>query len=110
MKIRKALRQCQSLLAFGCAAVAVLLAASGAQAQTTPPPTTCERTVKADVVALDQASISNVHAQCDRTGAFARTQLNVAGNETLCGVNRDDIALQRIDHTCGVDGAETVVN
>ncbi|HEX5886635.1 MAG TPA: hypothetical protein VFY67_18985, partial [Pyrinomonadaceae bacterium] len=55
MKIRKALRQWQ---AIGCAAVAVLLAASGTQAQTSPP-TTCERTVKAEVVALDQALIYN---------------------------------------------------
>ena len=50
MKIRKALRQWRSLC---CAAVVALIAASGAHAQT------CDRTVKADVVALDQALIYN---------------------------------------------------
>src|SRR4051812_43999584 len=50
MNIRKALRQWRSL---SCAVVVALLAASGAHAQT------CERTVKADVVALDQALIYN---------------------------------------------------
>ena len=56
MNIRNALRQWQSLC---CAAVAVLVAASVAQAQTSPPPDTCERTVKAEVVALDQPLIYN---------------------------------------------------
>ena len=54
MNIRNALRQWQSLCA---AAALVLIATSGASAQT--PPTTCERTVKAEVVALDQALIYN---------------------------------------------------
>jgi len=80
MKIRNALRQCQSLVAFGCAAVAIALAASGAQAQTTPPPTTCERTVKADVVALDQALIYN------RLGA-----INPAG--MIYALKRDVVAI-----------------
>ncbi|HEX2269964.1 MAG TPA: hypothetical protein VHH35_10530 [Pyrinomonadaceae bacterium] len=57
MNIRNALRQW--LFASGCAATVVLIAVSGAQAQPSPPPTTCERTVKADVVALDQALIYN---------------------------------------------------
>src|SRR5687767_9012482 len=57
MNIRNALRQWQSLFAFGCAAVVMAVAASGAHAQT--PPTTCERTVKAEVVAFDQALIYN---------------------------------------------------
>ena len=81
MKIRNALRQCQSVLASGCAAVAVvLIAVSGAQAQTTPPPTTCERTVKADVVALDQALIYN------RLGA-----INPAG--MIYALKRDVVAI-----------------
>ena len=55
MNIRNALRQWQSLCA---AAALVLIATSGAHAQTSPP-TTCQRTVKAEVVALDQALIYN---------------------------------------------------
>src|SRR5215208_1609405 len=59
MNIRNALRQSQSLFAFCCAAVVVLIAVSGVHAQTSPPTAACERTVKADVVALDQALIYN---------------------------------------------------
>src|SRR5215213_3559291 len=58
MNNRNALRLWQSLLSFCCAGVVALLAVSSAHAQTSPP-TTCERTVKADVVALDQALIYN---------------------------------------------------
>ena len=58
MNIRNALRQCQSLFASGCAAVVVLMAVSGAHGQTAPP-VNCDRTVKADVVALDQVIIYN---------------------------------------------------
>ncbi len=57
MNIRNALRQW--LFASASAATVVLIAVSGAHAQTSPPPTTCQRTVKADVVALDQALIYN---------------------------------------------------
>src|ERR1041384_3354872 len=77
MNIRNALRQWPALF---CTAVAVLLAVSGAQAQTTPPPTTCERTVKADVVALDQALIYN------RLGA-----INPAG--MIYALKRDVVAI-----------------
>ena len=58
MNIRNALRQCQSFFASGCAAVVVLMAVSGAHGQTAPP-VNCDRTVKADVVALDQVIIYN---------------------------------------------------
>src|SRR5687767_15269946 len=78
MNIRNALRQWQSLFAFGCAAVVMAVAASGAHAQT--PPTTCERTVKADVVALDQALIYN------RLGA-----INPAG--MIYALKRDVVAI-----------------
>src|ERR671915_493643 len=78
MNIRNALRQW--LFASGCAATVVLIAASGAQAQTSPPPTTCERTVKAEVVALDQALIYN------RLGA-----INPAG--MIYALKRDVVAI-----------------
>src|SRR5688572_1276250 len=78
MNIRNALRQCRTLFSFGCAAVVVAVAVSGAQAQT--PPTTCERTVKADVVALDQALIYN------RLGA-----INPAG--MIYALKRDVVAI-----------------
>src|SRR4026209_428400 len=76
MNIRKALRQWRSLY---CAAVVALIAISSAHAQT-PPPTTCERTVKADVVALDQALIYN------RLGA-----INPAG--IIYALKRDVVAI-----------------
>lgn len=79
MKIKKALRRWQSPFSFCCAGVLALLAFSSAQAQTSPP-TTCERTVKADVVALDQALIYN------RLGA-----INPAG--MIYALKRDVVAI-----------------
>src|SRR6185369_10319527 len=79
MNIRSALRRWQSLLTSCCAGVVALLAVSSAHAQTSPP-TTCERTVKADVVALDQALIYN------RLGA-----INPAG--MIYALKRDVVAI-----------------
>src|SRR5215213_11783236 len=59
MNIRKLWRQWQSLFASCCAAVTVLVAVSSAHGQTSPPPVNCDRTVKAEVVALDQVLIYN---------------------------------------------------
>ena len=75
MNTRNALRRWQLL----CAGVVALLAVSSAHAQTSPP-TTCERTVKADVVALDQALIYN------RLGA-----INPAG--MIYALKRDVVAI-----------------
>src|SRR6185369_10604092 len=72
MNTRNALRRWQLL----CAGVVALLAVSSAHAQTT----TCERTVKADVVALDQALIYN------RLGA-----INPAG--MIYALKRDVVAI-----------------
>jgi len=58
MKIRKTQRRWQSFVSYCCAGVVALFSISSAHAQTSPPPN-CERTVKADVVALDQALIYN---------------------------------------------------
>src|ERR1044072_7232592 len=79
MNTRNALRRWQPLLSICCAGVAALLAVSSAHAQTSPP-TTCERTVKADVVALDQALIYN------RLGA-----INPAG--MIYALKRDVVAI-----------------
>src|SRR3569832_1525404 len=79
MNIRNALRRWQSLMTSCCAGVVALLAVSSAHAQTSPP-TTCERTVKADVVALDQALIYN------RLGA-----INPAG--MIYALKRDVVAI-----------------
>jgi manganese oxidase len=76
MNIRKTVRRWHSPLAFCCAGVLALLAVSTAQAQTP----TCERTVKADVVALDQALIYN------RLGA-----INPAG--MIYALKRDVVAI-----------------
>ena len=59
MSIRKHLRQWRSLFSSCCAAVTVLVAVSSAHGQTSSPPVNCDRTVKADVVALDQVLIYN---------------------------------------------------
>ncbi|HET6852488.1 MAG TPA: hypothetical protein VFH46_09185 [Pyrinomonadaceae bacterium] len=75
MKIRNTLRQWQSIFSACCAAAFVLVAVSGAQAQTT-----CDRTVKADVVALDQVLIYN------RLGA-----MNPAG--MIYALKRDVVAI-----------------
>jgi hypothetical protein len=77
MNIRNALRQLRPLFSFGCAAVVMAIAVSGAQAQTPAP---CERTVKADVVAFDQALIYN------RLGA-----INPAG--MIYALKRDVVAI-----------------
>jgi hypothetical protein len=79
MNIRKALRPWQSVFSSACAAAVVLIAVSGAHAQTAPP-TTCQRTLKADVVALDQALIYN------RLGA-----INPAG--MIYALKRDVVAI-----------------
>src|SRR5687768_3921720 len=80
MNIRKHVRRpWRSLFSSCCAAVVMLVTASGAQAQT-PPPAPCERTVKADVVALDQALIYN------RLGA-----INPAG--MIFALKRDVVAI-----------------
>jgi len=79
MNIRNALRPWQSLFASGCAALVLLLAVARVHAQTAPPPN-CDRTVKADVVALDQALIYN------RLGA-----INPAG--MIYALRRDVVAI-----------------
>jgi hypothetical protein len=85
MNIRNFLRQWQSLFSSSCAAVIVLIAMASAHAQA-PPPVNCERTVKADVVALDQVIIYN------RLGA-----INPAG--MMYALKRDVVA---IDPTKGL--------
>src|SRR5688572_21214469 len=77
MNIRSALRQWHRLFGSACAALVVLMAVSNAHAQTPAP---CERTVKADVVALDQALIYN------RLGA-----INPAG--MIYALKRDVVAI-----------------
>ena len=56
MNFRNVLRRWQTFLSSCCAGAVALFAVSTAHAQTSTPPT-CARTVKADVVALNQALI-----------------------------------------------------
>ena len=79
MNIRNFLRQWQSLFSFCYVAAVVLVAISSAHAQTSPP-VNCDRTVKADVVALDQVIIYN------RLGA-----INPAG--MMYALKRDIVAI-----------------
>ncbi|HEY0730542.1 MAG TPA: hypothetical protein VGD38_20825, partial [Pyrinomonadaceae bacterium] len=90
MNIRNALRQWQ---AIGCAAVAVLLAASGTQAQTSPP-TTCERTVKADVVALDQALIYNRLGVINPAGMIYALKRDVVAIDPAKGLVAGNVQLR----------------
>src|SRR5919107_5112534 len=80
MNIRKLWRQWQSLFASCCAAATVLIAVSSAHSQTSSPPVNCDRTVKAEVVALDQVLIYN------RLGA-----VNPAG--MIYALKRDVVAI-----------------
>src|SRR5688500_14991525 len=59
---------------------------------------------------VDYQTIADVHAQCDWARALARTELNVACNQALRRIDRNDILLQGVHHTRWVDRSETVIN
>src|ERR1041384_3643472 len=90
MNIRKALRRWQSPLSFCCAGVLALLAVSGAQAQTT----TCERTVKADVVALDQALIYNRLGAINPAGMIYALKSDVVAIDPAKGLVAGNVQLR----------------
>ena len=90
MKIRNALRQWQSLC---CAAVAVMIAAFGVHAQTAPPPN-CERTVKADVVALDQALIYNRLGAINPAGMIYALKSDVVAIDPSKGLVAGNVQLR----------------
>ncbi len=90
MNIRNALRQWQSLCA---AAALVLIATSGAHAQT-PPPTTCERTVKAEVVALDQALIYNRLGVINPAGMIYALKRDVVAIDPAKGLVAGNVQLR----------------
>src|SRR5918992_4625176 len=92
MNIRNALRQW--LFASGCAATVVLIAASGAQAQTSPPPTTCERTVKAEVVALDQVLIYNRLGAINPAGMMHALKRDVVAIDPAKGLVAGNVQLR----------------
>jgi hypothetical protein len=87
MNIRNALRQWQSLCA---AAALVLIATSGAYAQTP----TCERTIKADVVALDQALIYNRLGVINPAGMIYALKRDVVAIDPSMGLVAGNVQLR----------------
>ena len=103
MNTPNALRRWQTLVAFCCAGVVTLLAMSSAQAQTSPP-TTCERTVKADVVALDQALIYNRLGAINPAGMiYALKRDVVAAMREMKGRQQGALTMSPGDRITGVD-------
>ena len=89
MNTRNALRRWQLL----CAGVVALLAVSSAHAQTSPP-TTCERTVKADVVALDQALIYNRLGTINPAGMIYALKRDVVAIDPSKGLVAGNVQLR----------------
>src|SRR5687768_8073877 len=90
---RNALRQWRSLFSSCCAAVVALIAVSSAHAQTAPP-TTCQRTVKADVVALDQALIYNRLGAINPAGMIYALQRDVVAIDPSKGLVAGNVQLR----------------
>src|ERR687892_458365 len=93
MNIRSALRRWQSLLTSCCAGVVALIAVSSAHAQTSPPGT-CERTVKADVVALDQALIYNRLGVINPAGMIYALKRDVVAVDASKGLVAGNVQLR----------------
>jgi hypothetical protein len=92
MNIRHALRRWQSPLTSCCAGLLVLIAISSAHAQT--PPTTCERTVKAEVVALDQALIYNRLGTINPAGMIYALKRDVVAIDPSKGLVAGNVQLR----------------
>jgi hypothetical protein len=93
MNIRNILRQWQSLFWSCCGAVIALLAASSAHAQA-PPLVNCDRTVKADVVALDQVIIYNRLGAINPAGMMYALQRDVVAIDPAKGLVAGNVQLR----------------
>src|SRR5215213_2358656 len=94
MNIKKLSRQWRSLFSSCCTVVTVLVTAFSAHGQTTSPPTTCERTVKADVVALDQALIYNRLGAINPAGMIYALKGDVVAIDPLKGFVPGNVQLR----------------
>ena len=93
MNIRNALRRWQALLSSCCAGAVALFVVSSAHAQTSPPPT-CDRTVKADVVALDQALIYNRLGAINPAGMIYALKSDVVAIDPAKGLVPGNVTLR----------------
>ena len=93
MKMRYILRQWRSLFLSCCAAVVVLLAVSSARAQA-PAPVDCERTVKADVVALDQVITYNSLGAINPAGMMYALKRDVVAVDQTRGLVAGNVQLR----------------
>ncbi|HJY29906.1 MAG TPA: hypothetical protein VJ306_17880, partial [Pyrinomonadaceae bacterium] len=93
MNIRNALRRWQALLSSCCAGAVALFVVSSAHAQTSPPPA-CDRTVKADVVALDQALIYNRLGAINPAGMIYALKSDVVAIDPAKGLVPGNVTLR----------------
>ncbi|MDQ3804044.1 MAG: copper oxidase [Acidobacteriota bacterium] len=109
MNIEHILRKCRTLLALAAVALFVLAAAGAARAQTanttlpieesptpTPTPTapSCERTVKADVVALDQVITYNRLGAVNPAGMMYALRRDVTTINATAGLTAGNVQLR----------------
>src|SRR5678816_1446109 len=93
MNIRNNLRRRQSLLSSCCAGVIALIVASGVHAQTSPP-VNCDRTVKAEVVALDQVLIYNRLGAINPAGMMYALKSDVVAIDPTKGLVPGNVQLR----------------
>ncbi|HEU0252497.1 MAG TPA: hypothetical protein VFR12_05650, partial [Pyrinomonadaceae bacterium] len=93
MNTRNFLRQWQALFSLCSVAAFVLLALSSAHAQTSPP-VTCERTVKAEVVALDQVIVYNRLGAINPAGMMYALQRDVVAIDPSKGLVAGNVQLR----------------
>ncbi|HEV3468317.1 MAG TPA: hypothetical protein VG148_03280 [Pyrinomonadaceae bacterium] len=99
MNIEHLLRKCRALLPVAAVALFALAAAGPARAQTTADPTptptpSCERTVKADVVALDQVITYNRLGAVNPAGMIYALRRDVTTINATSGVVAGNVKLR----------------
>jgi hypothetical protein len=94
MNIRKLLRRWQSLFSSCCAALTVLVAVSSTHGQTSSPPVNCDRTVKAEVVALDQVIVYNRLGTINPAGMMYALKRDVVAVDPSKGLVAGNVQLR----------------
>jgi len=93
MNIKKIWREWHSLFSSCCAAVTVLVTVIGAHAQTSPP-VNCDRTVKAEVVALDQVLVYNRLGTINPAGMIYALKSDVVAIDSSKGLVAGNVQLR----------------
>ena len=93
MNIKKIWREWHSLFSSCCAAVTVLVTVISAHAQTSPP-VNCDRTVKADVVALDQVLVYNRLGTINPAGMMYALKQDVVAIDPSKGLVAGNVQLR----------------